>query len=83
MYIKLNKTIFYVNFIKHKKRIYNYTHYTHIPLYPYGIHLHLKQNNITYNSTVKKNITEIIFTITQTQIENKTIYHSINTKNNY
>ena len=31
MYIKLNKTTFYVNFIKHKykMRIYSYTHHTH------------------------------------------------------
>ena len=30
-FIKLNKTTFYVNFIKHKykMRIYSYTHYTH------------------------------------------------------
>ena len=57
-----------------KKRIYSYTNYTHR-----GILLHLKQNNITYHSTGKKYIV-IIFTITQIQIENKTIYHSINTK---
>ena len=57
MYIKLNKTTFYVNFIKHKykTRIYSYTHYTHR-----DIPLHLKQNNIIHNSTCK-NITEIIF----------------------
>ena len=55
-----------------EKRIYGYTHYTHR-----GIPLHLKQNNLTYHSTGKK-YTVIIFTITQIQIENKTIYHSTN-----
>ena len=51
MYIKLNKTTFYVNFIKHKykMRIYSYTHYTHM-----GIPLHLHQNNLTNHSTGKK-----------------------------
>ena len=29
MFIKLNKNTIYVNFNKHKKRIYSYTHYTH------------------------------------------------------
>lgn len=54
-----------------------------IQMIPMGITLHLKQNNITHHST-DKNITEIIFTITQIQKENKTIYLSINTKtNNY
>ena len=38
-------------FNKHKKRTYSYTHYPHR-----GIHLHLKQNNLTYHST-GKNIT--------------------------
>ena len=54
MYIKLNKTTFYVNFIKHKykMRIYSYTNYTNR-----GIPLHLHQNNITNHST-SKNITE-------------------------
>ena len=47
------------------------------PLYLQGIPLHLKQNNLTYNST-GKNMTEKIFTTTQIQTENKTIYHSIN-----
>ena len=44
-----NKNTIYVNFNNHKKRIYDYTHYTHR-----GVHLHLYQNNITYNSTGKK-----------------------------
>lgn len=52
MFIKLNKNTLYVNF---KKRIYDYTHYTHR-----GVPLHLKQNNITYHST-GKNITGKIF----------------------
>ena len=69
-----NKIAYFVNFNKHKKRIYSYTHYYHR-----GMLLHLKQNNLTYNST-GKNITVKIFTTTQIQIENKTIYHSINTK---
>ena len=58
MYIKLNKTTFYVDFIKHKykKRIYDYTHYTHN-----GISLHLHQNNLTNHFTGKK-YTAIIFT---------------------
>ena len=43
-----NKIAHFVNFIKHKKRICSYTHYTHR-----GIHLHLYQNNITYHSTGK------------------------------
>ena len=43
-----NKIKHIVNFIKHKKRIYDYTHYTHR-----GILLHLKQNNLTYYSTGK------------------------------
>ena len=53
--------------------------YIVIPIIPIGegIPLHLKQNNITYHST-GKNTTEIIFTITQTQKKNKTIYHSTN-----
>ena len=37
-----------------------------------GIPLHLYQNNLTYHST-GKNMTEKNFTITQIQIENKTI----------
>ena len=49
-----NKIKHIVNFIKHKKRIYDYTHYTHR-----GIHLHLYQNNLTYHST-GKNMTEKI-----------------------
>lgn len=64
-----NKNNFYVNF---KKRIYDYTHYIHR-----DIPLHLKQNNIIHNSTCK-NITEIIFTTTQIQMENKIIHHYIN-----
>ena len=52
-----------------KKRICNYTHYTHR-----GICLHLKQKNLIYHST-GKNITEIIITTTQIQMENKTIYN--------
>ena len=69
MFIKLNKTTFYVDF---KKRIYSYIHYTHR-----GIPLHLYQNNIIYHST-DKNTTGKFFTITQIQMENKTIYHSTN-----
>ena len=54
--------------------------YVIIPIIPIGgISLHLHQNNLTYHST-GKNIAGKIFTITQIQIENKTIYHSINTK---
>lgn len=49
-----------------------------IPIIPIGgIHLHLYQNNLTYHFT-GKNITEKIFTITQIQMENKTMYHSTN-----
>ena len=55
-----------------KKRICNYTHY---PIW--GILLHLKQNNLINHST-GKNITGKIFTTTQIQMENKTIYHSTN-----
>ena len=58
MYIKLNKTTFYVDFIKHKKRICNYTYYTYR-----GVSLHLHQNNLTNHSTGKK-YTAIIFTTT-------------------
>ena len=45
-----NKITHIVNFIKrkYKKRICNYTHYTHR-----GILLDLKQNNLTYHSTGK------------------------------
>ena len=64
-----NKITLYVNY---KKRIYDYTHYTHR-----GVPLHLHQNNLTYHSTGKK-YTAIIFTTTQIQMENKTIYHSTN-----
>ena len=67
-----NKIKHFVNFIKHKKEHVVISHYTHS-----GIHLHLYQNNITYHST-SKNITEIIFTTTQIQMENKTIYQSTN-----
>ena len=47
MYIKLNKTTFYVNFIKHKykMRIYSYTHYTHRGS------LKLNRNQFEYNIT--------------------------------
>ena len=38
--------MYQINFTK--KRIYNYTHYTHR-----GVLLHLKQNNLTYYSTGK------------------------------
>ena len=77
MFIKLNKITLYVNFNKHKRE------YIVIPIIPIGgIHLHLYQNNLTYHFT-SKNMTEKNFIITQTQMENKTIYHSINTKNNY
>ena len=57
MFIKLNKITLYINFNKHKykKRIYDYTHYTHR-----GILLHSKQNNLTCHST-GKNITGKIF----------------------
>ena len=57
MFIKLNKITLYVNFIKrkYKKRICNYTHYTHR-----GICLHLKQKNLIYHST-GKNITGKFF----------------------
>ena len=41
-----NKITLYVNY---KKRIYDYTHYTHR-----GVPLHLHQNNLTYHSTGKK-----------------------------
>ena len=40
-----NKIAYFINF---KKRIYNYTHYTHR-----GVLLHSKQNNLTYYSTGK------------------------------
>ena len=54
--------------------------YIVIPIIPIGgIPLHLHQNNLTYHST-GKNIIGKFFTITQIQIENKTIYHSINKK---
>lgn len=74
MFINLNKNTIHVNFIKHKykKRIYDYTYYTHR-----GIPLHLYQNNLTYNSTGKK-YTAIIFTTTKHKKENKTIYHFTN-----
>lgn len=74
MFIKLNKITLYVNFNKRKRE------YIVIPIIPIGgVLLHSKQNNLTHHST-GKNITGKIFTITQIQIENKTIYHSINTK---
>ena len=69
-----NKIAYFVNFNKHKKRIYSYTHYYHR-----GMLLHLKQN-LTNHST-GKNITEIIFTTTQIQMENKIIHHYINKTN--
>ena len=47
-----------------KKRIYNYTHYTHR-----GEHLHLHQKNLTYYST-SKNITRKIFNPKRIQKEN-------------
>ena len=50
-----NKIAYFVNFNKHKQRIYSYTNYTHK-----GISLHLHQNNLTYHST-GKNITGKIF----------------------
>ena len=48
MYIKLNKTTFYVNFIKHKykMRIYSYTRYIHRG------YLKLNRNQFEYNTTI-------------------------------
>ena len=69
MLIKLNIYTLYVNFNKHKRE------YIIIPIR--GVLLHLNKNNLIYHST-GKNTTGKIFTITQTQIENKITYHSTN-----
>ena len=67
-----NKNTIYVNFNKRKRE------YIVIPIIHIGgIPLHLHQNNLANHSTCK-NITEIIFTTTQIQMENKIIHHYIN-----
>ena len=45
MFIKLNTNTLYVNFIKHKKRIYSYTHYTYRGV---SLHFFKKQEGIIY-----------------------------------
>ena len=66
MLIKLNIYTLYVNFIKHNLfatyltyKFYQKENIQLYPLFPCGILLHLKQNNLTYRSTCKNIIGKI------------------------
>lgn len=74
MFIKLNKNTLYVNFNKRKRE------YIVIPIIPIGVYFYIQNKTTLLITLLAKNIVGKIFTITQIQIENKTIYHSINTK---
>lgn len=74
MFIKLNKNTLYVNFNKRKRE------YIVIPIIPIGAYFYIQNKTTLLITLLAKNIVGKIFTITQIQIENKTIYHSINTK---
>ena len=63
----------YVNFNKHKRE------YIVIPIIPIGAYFYI-YNKTTLLITLLKKYNRKFFIITQIQMENKTIYHSINTK---
>ena len=49
-----------------------------IPIIPIGVYVYIYTKTILLITLLAKNITRKIFTPTQIQIENKTMYHSIN-----
>ena len=67
-----NKIKHLVNFNKRKRE------YIIIPIIPIGAYFYIQNKTTLLITLLAKNIVGKIFTITQIQMENKTIYHSIN-----